>query len=101
MTIGQRQRYCDLAIVLLAKLPAKLPRHPNRMLTLLGKAGIVDDPGLDRIVPLDMWQHHLAHLGQHLLVRPLSLTDEMQQRLMLACRTWVQFTRVRSILPHI
>jgi hypothetical protein len=32
------------------------------------KAGIVDDPGLDRTVPLDLWQHHFAHLGQHLLV---------------------------------
>ncbi len=56
------------------------------MLTLLGKAGIVDDPGLDRTVPLDLWQHHLAHLGQHLLVRPLSLADKMQQRLMLGRR---------------
>ena len=52
MMIGQRQRYCDLAVVLLAKLAAILPRHPNRMLTLLGKASIVDDPGLDRTVPL-------------------------------------------------
>jgi hypothetical protein len=34
--VGQRQRYGDLAVVLLAKLPAILPRHPNRMLTLLG-----------------------------------------------------------------
>ena len=29
MMIGQRQRYCDLAIVLLAKLPAILPRHAH------------------------------------------------------------------------
>src|SRR2546421_12968918 len=29
MMIGQRQRYCDLAVVLLAKLAAILPRHPN------------------------------------------------------------------------
>jgi hypothetical protein len=47
---------------------------------------VVDDPGLDRTVPLDLWQHHLAHLGQHLLVRSLSLADEMQQRLMLGRR---------------
>src|ERR1700688_4619348 len=51
-----------------------------------GISGIVDDPGLDRTVPLDLWHHHLAHLGQHLLVRPLSLADEMQQRLMLGRR---------------
>src|ERR1700720_3006144 len=56
------------------------------MLTLLGKAGVGDDPGLDRTVPLHLGHHHLANLGQHLLVRPLSLTDEMQQRLMLRRR---------------
>src|SRR5437773_2133853 len=56
------------------------------MPTLLGKAGIVDDPGHDRTVPLDLWQYHLAHLGQHLLVRPLSRADKMQQRLMLGGR---------------
>jgi len=31
------------------------------MPTPLGKAGIADDPGLDRTVPLDLWQHHLPH----------------------------------------
>jgi hypothetical protein len=31
-------------------------------------------------VPLDLCQHHLAHLGQHLLARLLFLADEMQQR---------------------
>src|SRR5271154_6991701 len=56
------------------------------MLALLGKAGVVDDPGLDRTVPLHLGHYHLANLGQHLLVRPLSLTDEMQQRLMLRRR---------------
>jgi hypothetical protein len=35
-------------------------------------------------VTFDLRQHHLAHLGQHLLVRPRGLPDEMQQRLMLA-----------------
>ena len=70
MVIGQRQRHRDLAVVLLAELAAILPRHPDRVLPLLGKAGVVDDPGLDRPVPLDRRQHHLAHLGQHLLVRP-------------------------------
>ena len=86
MMVGQRQRYRDLAVVLLAKLPAILPRHPNRMLTLLGKASIVDDPRLDGAVPFQLRHHHLAHLGEDALVRPPSLADEMQQRLMLRRR---------------
>jgi hypothetical protein len=57
------------------------------MPSLLGKARIVDDPRLNRPVTLDLWQHHLTHLGQDLLVRPGSLTDKMQQRLMLRSRT--------------
>src|SRR6266851_359809 len=32
---------------------------------------------------LDLWQHHLAHLGQDLCVRPRRLTNKMQQRLVL------------------
>jgi hypothetical protein len=40
---------------------------------------------LDRTVLLDRRQHHLPHLGQHLLVRPGCDTDKVQQRLML-CR---------------
>jgi hypothetical protein len=50
---------------------------------LLGKARIVDDPGLDRPVALQRRPHHLAHLGQDLLIRPGRLADKMQQRLML------------------
>jgi Nucleotidyl transferase AbiEii toxin, Type IV TA system len=46
------------------------------------KAGVVDDPGLDRPLPIDRGQHHLPHL----LVRPAPFADEMQQRLMLRRR---------------
>jgi hypothetical protein len=62
-------------------------RHPNRMPSLLGKARVVDDPGLDRSATLDLRQHHLTHLGQHLPVRPSPLAEKMQQRLMLRHRT--------------
>jgi hypothetical protein len=48
---------------LLAELPAVLVRHPNRMLSFLGKAGIVDDPSLDRSMTRDPRQHQLAHFG--------------------------------------
>src|SRR5258708_5194267 len=74
------------AIRLLAKLAAVLVRHPNRMLPLLGKARVVDDKGLDRPVTLDLRQHHLTHLAQHIVVGPTPFTDKMQQRLMLRGR---------------
>src|SRR5260370_18215825 len=56
------------------------------MPSLLGKARVVDNPGLDRSITLDRRQHHLTHLAQHIVVRPTPLTDKMQQRLMLRCR---------------
>ena len=68
--VGNRQRHRHLTIGLLAELPAILMLHADRMLALLGESGVVDDPRLDRPVLLDRRQHQLAHLGQHLLVRP-------------------------------
>ncbi len=56
------------------------------MAALLGKGGVVEDPGTNGTVALDARQHQLAHLGEQLLVRPLSLADEMQERLMLRRR---------------
>jgi hypothetical protein len=49
------------------------------MLARLGKAHVVDDPGLDRPVPFDRRQNHLPNLRQHSLVRPPPFTDKMQQ----------------------
>ena len=85
LALGQRERHRHLTIVLLAELATVLTRHPDRVPPLLGKTGIVDDPGLDRPLPLDRRQHYLAHLAQNPLVRPAALTDKMQQRLVL-CR---------------
>jgi hypothetical protein len=81
--ICDRQRHRHLAIGFLAKLPAILRLHPNRMPALLGQARVVDDPDLDRPVLRDGRHHQLADLGQHLLVRPTASTDKMQQRLVL------------------
>ena len=53
------------------------------MLPLLWEAGIVDDPCLDRSVPLHLRQHLLVHLRQNLLVRPTPFADEVKQRLVL------------------
>ena len=41
---GRRQAHGHLAIVLFAELPAVLPRHADRMRTLLRNAGVIDDP---------------------------------------------------------
>ena len=54
-----RQRHRHPAVILLARLAAVLTRHPDRMLALLRKSRVVDDPG-----------HRLAfgqQLGQHRL----------------------------------
>jgi hypothetical protein len=56
---------------------------PTEGTSLLAKTGVVDDPGLDRTVAFQLRKYRLAHLGQQPLVQPLSLADEMQQRLML------------------
>ena|SRR5271166_3769422 len=57
------------------------------MSSLLGKARVIDDPGLDWPLTLDFRQDLLTHFGQELLVRPRPLPDKMQQRLMLRCRS--------------
>src|SRR6185312_888250 len=79
-------RHRHLAIGLLAELTAILVLHPDRMLALLGERGVVDDPRLDRPALFHGRQHHLAHLGQHVFVRPGRVADKMQQRLVLRRR---------------
>ena len=44
--------------------------HADREPALLRKAGVVDDPGLDRSVPSSAGSAQLAHPGQHPLIRP-------------------------------
>src|SRR5260221_3945263 len=83
MLVGKRQRHRDLAVVLLAEPATILPPNADRMPALLRKASIIDDPGLDWPPPLYLRQHHLAYLGQNRLVRPMSLANKMQKRLVL------------------
>src|SRR6266404_3901123 len=84
--VRNRQRHRDLTIGFLAELSAILMLHAYRMLSLFGETRVIDDPRLDRPLPFHGRQHHLAYLGQHLLVRPGRDTDKMQQRLMLRRR---------------
>src|SRR5215218_8093826 len=49
--------------------------------TLLGKAGVIDNPGADGAVPFDDGQHLLAHARQQDLIRPLGMSHEMMQAL--------------------
>ena len=72
MVIGDRQRHCNLTVILLAELAAVLPRDAYRVPPLLGKTRVVDDPRIDRPMALDCWQHHLAYFGQDSLVRRIS-----------------------------
>src|SRR5712672_1173662 len=83
--VCDRQRHRHLTIGFFAELSAILMLHPYRMLSLFGKTRVVDDPRFDRPLPFHCRQHHLAHLGQHPLIRPRCDTDKMQQRLMLCC----------------
>src|SRR4030095_16447643 len=81
--IGERERDCHLTIVLLAELSAILPRDPNRVPPLFGKPSVVDDPRRNGAVPLnprDRVGSDTLHYG---VVRPLTLPNEMQQRLVL------------------
>ena len=83
MMIGDRQRHRHLAIGLLAKLPAVLMMHPDRMRAFLGKRCVVDDLGFDRATPRHLRHHLFAHLGEHLLIRPRGIGDKVQELLML------------------
>ncbi len=80
--VGSRQAHRDLAIVLLAELPAILPRHADRVLALLRDAGVVDDQRPDRAAPLDDGQDTGAHRREAPLIGPFGLRHEVMQRLM-------------------
>src|ERR1700741_1268847 len=86
MMVRKRKRHGNLTIVLLAQLTTILPCNPDRMPPLLRKASIIEDPSFDLSVAFDARQHQFTDLGQHLLIRPVTLTDKMQQRLMLRRR---------------
>jgi hypothetical protein len=83
MMVGDRQRHHRLAVGLLAELAAILVMHADRVLALLGERRVVDDPGLDRPVPLDLRHYHPLHLGQHRRVGPRGVGNEMQKLLVL------------------
>lgn len=70
-----------LAVVLLAELAAILPRHTDRMLPFLGKAGVADDPGADRPLTLKGRQNLRPHDAKHGIVRPVRFRHEVMQRL--------------------
>ena len=75
--VGHRERHGNLAVVLFADLTAVLPSHPDRVAALLGKAGIIDDPGLDRALTFDHRQDLAADPGQQSVVRPFALGHEV------------------------
>jgi Putative transposase len=97
---GRRIRHCHLTIGLLAKLSAILMVHADRMGAVLWKRRIVDNPGFDRSMLLDRRQNQIAHFGQHCRVRPLRISNKMQQPLMLhRCRVRRRHRRNRLHAP--
>jgi hypothetical protein len=66
-----------------AQLATILPGNTDRVAALLRKASVIDDPGLDRFVSGDRWQHMLTYAAQYRLIRPGCLRHKMQQRLVL------------------
>jgi hypothetical protein len=71
-----------LAVVLLAQLTAVLPRDPDRVLTLLWKAGIVNNQRLRRTrAPADSLKGITAHRIKHRFVRPWRVSHKVMQPL--------------------
>jgi len=79
MLVGDREADGDLAVLLLAELPAVLPPDADRVHALLGEAGVADDPGLDRAVLLDRGQDLGADCRQHRRVGPVGPGDQVVQ----------------------
>jgi hypothetical protein len=80
---GDREADRDLAVVLLAELPAVLlPGDADRVPALLGDAGVVDDPGLRRAAAGGQArQRPIPHRGEHGPVVPRRLGGEVVHRL--------------------
>jgi hypothetical protein len=81
MIVGHREADRHLTVVRLAQLPAVLPRHTHRVLALLGKAAVVDDPVRHRSMPLDRRQHLRPHRRQQHRIVPVRLRHHVVQRL--------------------
>src|SRR6185503_721295 len=79
---GQRPTHRHLTIVLLAQLPAVLPRYSHRVSPFLGKPGIVHDPIKLALAP-KLGHHPIAHAPQNRHVGPLRVGHQVVQRLML------------------
>ncbi len=70
-----------MAVFLFAQLAAVLPRDADGVFALFGDAGIVDDPGGQRLLFLDQRQGPASQLSQQGLVAPGRVGDQMVQRL--------------------
>ncbi len=82
MQARHRQRDGNLAVILFANLATVLACDPDRVPALLGKTCIINHPGQDPPMPLDLGQDLGSHERQESLVGPVCLSDEMVERLM-------------------
>ena len=77
-----RQTHGRLAIVVFANLATILPRDAHRVLALFGKTCVIHNPGRHRTMFLHRRQHLPPNLGQHLLIVPGRVSDQVMQALM-------------------
>jgi hypothetical protein len=80
LSVSQHAEHRHLAVVDLAQAPRPLPRHTDRTIALLGKAAFVDDQATRRFAAQQTIRV-LADLGQHWLVIPGRVADEMLELL--------------------
>jgi hypothetical protein len=81
MVVGDGRAHRNLAIILVAKLAAVLPRDADRVLALLRKTCVVDDPVSHRPVPLEGGQHRTPQSSQQRRVIPIGLGYNVMERL--------------------
>jgi len=69
----QRRAHCHAPVFPFRHLSAVSTYDACRMLALLGKAGVIHDPGHHRSLLLHGWQHLLTHMIEQGLVAPARL----------------------------
>ena len=82
ITVATRHRH--LAVAHLPQGPRILPRHPDRGLTLLGKAGIVEDQ--HPLADGGLGDHLLDPLAVEILLIPLHVGEKLLQALLAGAR---------------
>jgi hypothetical protein len=81
MESGYGDGHGVLAVVRLSQLSTILPRHPDRMCTLLGKSGVINDPRQNRSSALHIRQDIIPNRPRHRVITLSCLGHTMMQGL--------------------